>query len=141
MDFESLRASKRQKQEERKEEIEREQEERAEAAEVRRLEIATARARMPKHRRDIKKCLDILLQTWEEGARKNVIQRVRDEMSTIWPMTEFTEFEDREVTQIFKFRYTPKNEKIKVSFDQYKALLMKTEPGEEEGTTVKRGFS
>jgi hypothetical protein len=47
-------------------------------------------------------------------------------MSTIWPITKFTEFEDREVTQIFKVKYTPKNEKIKVPFDQYHALLMKT---------------
>jgi hypothetical protein len=59
-------------------------------------------------------------------------------MSTIWPITEFTEFEDREVTQIFKIRYTPGNEKKKVPYDQYHALLMKTEPGEEEGTTVKK---
>jgi hypothetical protein len=136
--LESLRASKRQKREERKEDIDREQEGRAEAAEVRRLKIATARARMPKHRRDIKKCLDILPQIWKKGARKNVIERVKNEMSMIWPTTEFTEFEDREVTQIFKIRYTPKNEKKKVPYDQYHALLMKTEQGEEEDTTVKK---
>jgi hypothetical protein len=43
-----LRATKRQEKEERKEDIDREGEVRAEAAEVRRLEIATAWARMPK---------------------------------------------------------------------------------------------
>jgi hypothetical protein len=82
--------------------------------------------------------LDILPQTWKKGARKNIIERVKNEMSTIWLITEFTEFEDREVTQIFKIRYTPENEKKKVLHDQYHALLMKTEPGEEEGTTVKK---
>jgi hypothetical protein len=64
-DLESLRASKRQKREEKKEGKDREQEVREEAAEVRRLEIATARARMPKNRRDIEKFLDILPQTWK----------------------------------------------------------------------------
>ena len=82
---------------------------------MRRLERATARARMPKHRRYIKKCLDILPQTWKKGARKNVIERVRNEMSTIWPITQFTEFEDREVTQIFKIRYTPESKQAKES--------------------------
>jgi hypothetical protein len=69
-DLESLRAAKRQKREEQKEEIDREQEVRDDAAEVRRREIATARARMPKNRRDIKNCLDILPQTWKKGVKK-----------------------------------------------------------------------
>ena len=72
-----MRASKRQKRKERKKDIVMEQEVRVEAAEVSRLEIATARARMPKHKRDIERCLDILPQTWKKGARKNVIERVK----------------------------------------------------------------
>jgi hypothetical protein len=136
-----LRASKRQKREERKEDIEREQEEKAEAAELRRLEIETAGARLSKHRRDRKKGLDILPQTWKKGVRKNVIERVRDEMSTIWPITKFTEFEDREVAQIFKIRYTPKSEKKKVPFDQYHALLMKTEQEKKKTQRSKRQYS
>ena len=137
-DLESLRAAKRQKRKERKEDIDMEREVRAEAAEVRRLEIATARARMPQNKRDIERCLDILPQTWKKGARKNVIERVKNEMATIWPITEKTEFVDQEITQIYKMRYTPKSEQKKVPFDQYHALIMKTQPGEEEGTTVKR---
>jgi hypothetical protein len=42
----------------------------ADNAELKRLEIATARASMPKHKRDIKNCLDILPQTWKKGVRK-----------------------------------------------------------------------
>jgi hypothetical protein len=56
-------------------------------------------------------------------------------MSMIWPFTEFTEFEDREVTETFKIRYTPGG----VLFNQYHALQVKTQPVE-EGTTVKMCF-
>ncbi len=137
-DLESLRAAKRQKREERKEEIGREQEARDEAAEVRRREIATERARMPKYKRDIEECLDILPQTWKKGVKKNVIERVRKEMNTMWPVTDRTEFIDKEVKQMFKIRYTPENKQKKVPFDQFHALVITTEPGEEEGTTVKK---
>jgi hypothetical protein len=60
-----------------------------------------------------------------------IIERVRDEMSTIWPITEFTESKDREVTEIFKIRCTPKKKREKVWFNQYHALQMTTKPGEE----------
>jgi hypothetical protein len=51
------------------------------------------------HQREIKKCMDILPQTWKKGARQNVIKRVQEEMSTIWPITAKIEFIDREVTE------------------------------------------
>jgi hypothetical protein len=86
-DLEALRASKKQKQEERKLEIIQERQERAHNAELARLERATARASIPAHLRDIKRCIDILLQMWRKGARLNVLNRVKDEMSTIWPIT------------------------------------------------------
>jgi hypothetical protein len=71
--LEFLRGSKRQKQEERKEYKDREREARAEAAEVRRLKIATARARMPKHRRSIKK-FGYSTANMEKGCKKECNQ-------------------------------------------------------------------
>jgi hypothetical protein len=65
--------------------------------------------------------------------------RVKDEMSTIWPCKAKTEFADREVTELFKIRYTPRNPSRGVDMAQYHhALQMTTVPGEEEGTTIKR---
>jgi hypothetical protein len=34
---------------------------------------------------------------------------VKEEMSTIWPLTDATEVTDREVTDLFKIRYLPLN--------------------------------
>jgi hypothetical protein len=101
-DLESLRASKKQRREERKLKIIQERQEKAYNAELKRLEQATARKRMPAHQRDIERCIDILPQMWKRGARPNVLNRVKDEMSTIWPITAKTEFADREVTELFK---------------------------------------
>jgi hypothetical protein len=67
-ELEALRASKKQKQEERKLEIIQERQERAHNAELARLELATARASIPKHLRDIERCIDILPQMWRKGA-------------------------------------------------------------------------
>jgi hypothetical protein len=75
---------------------------------------------------------------WKRGARPNVLNRVKDEMSTIWPITAKTEFADREVTELFKIRYTPLNPSRGVDRAQYHALQMTTKPGEEEGTTIKK---
>jgi hypothetical protein len=86
-ELEALRASKKQKQEERKLEIIQERQERAHNAELTRLERATARASIPAHLRDIERCIVILPQMWRKGARPNVLNRVKDEMSTIWPIT------------------------------------------------------
>jgi hypothetical protein len=66
--LEALRASKKQKQEERKLEIIQERQERAHNAELVRLEQATARASIQKHLRDIERCIDILPQMWRKGA-------------------------------------------------------------------------
>jgi hypothetical protein len=82
--------------------------------------------------------MDILPQMWKRGARQNVVNRVKDEMSTIWPITAKTEVADREVTELFKIRYLPLNPARGVDFAQYHALHMTTEPGEEEGTTIKK---
>jgi hypothetical protein len=108
-DLELLRAAEKQRREERKVEILQEREEKAYNAELKRLEQATARTSMPVHQRDIKKCMDILPQMWKRGAPRNVIDRVKDEMSTIWPLTDATEVTDREVTELFKVRYLPLN--------------------------------
>jgi hypothetical protein len=89
---------------------------------------------MPVHQRDIERCFDIL----PRGARPNVLNRVEDEMSTIWPIMAKTEFADREVTELFKIRYTPLNPSRGVDRAQYHALQMTTEPGEEEGTRIKK---
>jgi hypothetical protein len=51
---------------------------------------------------------------------------------------EKTEFADREVTELFKIRYTPLNPLLGVDRAQYLALQMTAEPGEEEGTTIKK---
>jgi hypothetical protein len=59
-------------------------------------------------------------------------------MMTIWPITAKTEFADREVTELFKIRYTPLNPSCGVDRAQYHALQMATKPGEEEGTTIKK---
>jgi hypothetical protein len=75
---------------------------------------------------------------WKRGARPNVLNRVKDEMSTIWPITAKTEFADREVTELFKIRYTPLNPSCGVQRAQYHALQMTTKPGEKEGTTIKK---
>ncbi len=137
-ELEALRASKKRKQVERKLEIIQERQERAHNAELARLEQATARASIPKHLRDIERCIDILPQMWRKGARPNVLNRVKDEMSKIWPITEKTEFADREVTELFKIRYTPVNHARGVDRAQYHALQMTTKPGEKEGTTIKK---
>ena len=70
--------------------------------------------------------------------KKNVIERVRKEMNTMWQVAERTEYRDKEVMQMFNSRYTPESKQKKVPFDQFHALVMTTEPGEEEGTTVKK---
>jgi hypothetical protein len=85
-DEELLRASKKQKREARKIEIEQEREAKAHDAELNRLQKATARKSLPVHQRDIERCLDILPQTWKKAARRNVIKRVQEQMSTIWPI-------------------------------------------------------
>jgi hypothetical protein len=108
-DLEVLRASKKQKQEEKKLKIIKERQEKAYNAELTRLELATGRESLPAHQRDIERCIDILPQMWKMGAWPNVLNRVKDEMSTIWPITSKTEFADREVTELFKIRYTPLN--------------------------------
>jgi hypothetical protein len=98
---------------------------------LKRLEQATARKSMPAQQRDIERCIGILPQMWKRGARPNVLNRVKDEMSTIWPITAKTEFADREVTELFKIRYTPLNPARGVDRAQYHALQMTTEPGED----------
>jgi hypothetical protein len=83
-DLEALRASKKQRREERKLEIIQERQEKAYTAELTRLELATARKSMPVHQRDIERCMDILPQMWKRGARPNVLNRVKDEMSAYY---------------------------------------------------------
>jgi hypothetical protein len=75
---------------------------------------------------------------WKRGAQPNVLNRVKDEMSMIWPITAKTEFADREVTELFKIRYTPLNPSPGVDKAQYHALQMTTKPGVEVGTTIKK---
>jgi hypothetical protein len=101
-DLEPLRASKKQRREERKLKIIQELQEKAYNAELKRLELATARKSMPAQQRDIEKCIGILPQMRKRGAWPNVLNRVKDELSTIWPITEKTEFADREVTELLK---------------------------------------
>jgi hypothetical protein len=138
-DLEPLRASKRQRREERKLEIIHDCQEKAYNAELKRRKLATARKSMPAHQRDIERCIGILPQMRKRGAWPNVLNRVKDEMSTIWPIiTDKTEFADREVTELFKIRYTPLNPSRGAHRAQYHALQMTTEPGEEEGTTIKK---
>jgi hypothetical protein len=86
-DLELLRAAKKQRREERKLKITQERQEKAYNAELKRLEQATARKSMPVHQSDIERCVDILPQMWKRGTRPNVLNRVKDEMSTIWPIT------------------------------------------------------
>jgi hypothetical protein len=64
--------------------------------------------------------------------------RVKDEMSTIWPITAKNEFADTEVTELFKIRHTPLNPSRGVNRAQYHALQMTTKPGEKEGTTIQK---
>jgi hypothetical protein len=135
-DLELWRAAKKQRQEERKLEIIQEHQEKVYNAELKRLKQATARKNMPVLQRDIKRCMDILPQMWKRGARPNVLNRVKDEMSTIWPITAKTEFADREVTELFKIRYTPLSPLRGVDRAQYHTLQMTTEPGEEEGIPI-----
>jgi hypothetical protein len=138
-DLELLRAAKKQRREERKLKIIQErQEKEAYNAELKRLEQATARKSMPVHQRDIERCINILPQMWKRGARLNVLNRVKDEMSMIWPITAKTEFADREVTELFKIRYTPLNPSHGVDRARYHALQRTTKPGEKEGTTIKK---
>jgi hypothetical protein len=111
-DLELFRAAKKQRREERKLEIIQERQEKAYNAELKRLKQATARKNMPVHQRDIERCMDILPQMWKRGAWPNVLNRVKYEMSTIWPITAKTEFADREVTELFKIRYTPLNPSV-----------------------------
>jgi hypothetical protein len=59
-DLELLRASKKQRREERKLEIIQERQEKVYKAELKRLEQATARKNMSVHQRDIERCINIL---------------------------------------------------------------------------------
>jgi hypothetical protein len=77
-DLELLRASKKQRREERKLKIIQERQEKAYNAELKRPGQATARKSMPVHQRDIERCIDILPQMWKRGARPNVLNRVKD---------------------------------------------------------------
>jgi hypothetical protein len=137
-DLELLRAAKKKRWEARKLAIIQERQEKAYNVELARLDWATARKNMPVHQRDIERCMDILPQIWKRGARPNVLNRVKDEMSMIWPITAKAEFADREVTELFKIRYTPLNPARGVDRARYHALQMTTEPGEEEGATIKK---
>jgi hypothetical protein len=137
-DLELLRAAKKQRREERKLRIIQERQEKAYNAELKRLKQATARESMPAHLRDIKRCINILPQMWKRGAWPNVLNRVKDEMSKIWPITDKPEFADREVTELFKIRYTPLNPSRGVDRAQYHALQMTTESGDEERMTIKK---
>jgi hypothetical protein len=56
----------------------------------------------------------------------------------LWSITAKTEFADREVTELFKIRYTPVNHARGVDRAQYHALQMTTKPGEKEGTTIEK---
>jgi hypothetical protein len=137
-DLEALRASKKQRREERKLEIIHARQEKVYNAELTRLELTTARESMLAHQRDTERCIDILPQMWKRGARPNVLNRVKDEMSTIWPITAKTEFADREVTELFKIRFTPLNLSRGVDRAQYHALQMTTKLGEEAVTRIKK---
>jgi hypothetical protein len=75
---------------------------------------------------------------WKRGAPPNGLNTVKDEMSTIWPIKAKTEFAVREVTELFKIRYTPLNPSRGVDRAQSHALQMTTKPGEKEGTTTKK---
>jgi hypothetical protein len=108
-DLELLRAVKKQRREERKLRIIQERQDKAYNPELKRLEQVTSRKNMRVHQSDIERCMDILPQMWKRGARPNVLNRVKDEMSTIWHIRAKTEFADREVTELFKIRYTPLN--------------------------------
>jgi hypothetical protein len=137
-DLELLRAAKKQRREERKLKIIQERQEKVYNAELKRLKQASARKNMPVHQTDIERCMNILPQMWKRGARPNVLNRVKDKMSTIWPITAKTEFADREVTELFKMRYTRLNRSRGVDRAQYHALQTTTKPGEEEGMTIKK---
>jgi hypothetical protein len=77
-DLELLRASKKQRWEERKLKNIQERQEKLYNAELKRLEQVTVRKNMPEHQRDIERCIDILPQRWKRGARPNVLNRVKD---------------------------------------------------------------
>jgi hypothetical protein len=93
---------------------------------------------MPLHQIDIERCMGIVPQIWKKGARRDVVNRVKDEMSTIWPNMDATDVTDREVTELFKIRYLPLNIARGVDRAQYHALQMTTQPEEEEGTTFRK---
>jgi hypothetical protein len=112
-------------------------EEKAYNTELKRLKQATVRKSMPAHQREIEKCMDILPKMWKTGAWQNVSNKVKDELSAIWPLTDATEVIDREVTELFKISYLPLNHVRGVERAQYHALQMNTQPGEEEGKTIK----
>ncbi len=105
---------------------------------MQRLLKATARESMPQTKRDIERCMDILPATWKKSARRNVINRVKEELNEIWPISDATEVTDREVTELIKIRYLPRNDQVGVPMAQYHALQMTTEPGEEEGKTIRK---
>jgi hypothetical protein len=69
-ELELLRAAKKQRREERKLKIIQERQEKAYNLELKRLERATAGKSMPVHQRDIKRCMDILSQTWKKSLAK-----------------------------------------------------------------------
>ncbi len=138
VDVEVLKAARKKQRAARKIEIEKELLVKEARAKEKRAEKEFARSRLGVEERKMEKCLDLLAVSWRKGARRNAIQRAKDELSRIWPETGQTEVTDREVTELVKLRYQPKNEGLGVMMAQYHALQMTSVPGEEEGTMVKK---
>jgi hypothetical protein len=75
--------------------------------ELERRRKEAAWAKLPPDQQDIERSLEILPQVFKKGARRNVIQRVIDEITSSFPVTETTELSVEEVMQLAKIRYMP----------------------------------
>ena len=93
-------------------------------------------ANLPQDRQDIERCLEILPAALRKGARQKVIKRVNIEVASYFPVTDDTELEDSQVTQLAKMRYFPKNESRGIPKSQYEALKVVPIPGKKGKTTI-----
>ena len=114
---------------EKKEEQDKKRKEREGTNELERMRKEAAIAKLSPDCQDIERSMDILPQAFKKGARRNVVQRVNNEIASFFPVTEFTELTVKEVTQLAKIRYMPKDLSIGYLMNQYKALQMIPVPG------------
>jgi hypothetical protein len=120
----------------RKEELAKKPKEREGTDEVERIRKEVAWAKLSRDQQDIERSMEILPKVFKKGERRNVLQRVNDEIASFFPLTERTELSVEAITQLAKVRYMHKDLSIGYLMNQYEALQMIPIPGKKAKKTV-----